>query len=172
MKKLLVVVDVQNDFVDGSLGTREAEGIIDNVVELIGDEQFDEVVYTKDTHFENYLETQEGHNLPVVHCVKGSAGWNLNPKVAEAALKRDRKPKIIEKYTFGSTRLARMAKNYDDITLVGLCTDICVISNALAIKAFSPEIPLHVVEKACAGVTPAKHQAAIETMRSCQVEII
>ena len=84
MKKLLVVVDVQNDFVDGSLGTREAEGIIDNVVELIGDEQFDEVVYTKDTHFENYLETQEGHNLPVVHCVKGSAGWNLNPKVAHS----------------------------------------------------------------------------------------
>lgn len=171
MKKLLVVVDVQNDFVDGSLGTKEAQGIIDSVVEAIGDEQYDDVIFTKDTHFEDYLLTQEGRNLPVVHCVKDTGGWQLNHEVEEAGKKRG-ELRVVEKNTFGSIRLAGIAGGYDDITLIGLCTDICVISNALLIKAGHPEIPVHVIEKACAGVTPAKHAAAIETMRSCQIDII
>ncbi|MBO4537816.1 MAG: cysteine hydrolase [Erysipelotrichaceae bacterium] len=172
MKKLLVVVDVQNDFVDGSLGTPEAEGIIDSVVEAVMDEQYDDVIFTKDTHFEDYLLTQEGRNLPVVHCVKGTEGWQLNPRVEAAAGRRNGSVRVVEKNTFGSVRLAGIAGGYDDVTLIGLCTDICVISNALLIKAVNQETPIHVIEKACAGVTPEKHAAAIETMRSCQIDII
>ena len=172
MKKLLVVVDVQKDFVDGSLGTPEAVGIIDKVVETVSDPQYDDVVFTKDTHFEDYLLTQEGRNLPVVHCVKGTEGWQLDKRVEEAAMSKLVEVRVVEKNAFGSNKVAGIACGYDDVTLIGLCTDICVISNALLIKAANPELPVHVIEAACAGVTPTKHAAAIETMRSCQIDII
>lgn len=173
MKKLLLVIDMQKDFIDGALGTPEAVSIVDRVVEEIGKYPPENVFATRDTHPENYLDTQEGRNLPVVHCVKGTPGWELNEKVA-AALGSAR---IIDKPTFGSVvlaeKLAEMAKKEDlEITLAGLCTDICVVSNALLIKAFLPETPVRVIAEACAGVTPASHAAALQTMRMCQVAVV
>lgn len=172
MRKILLVIDMQNDFVDRALGTPEAAVIVERVVEEIGKYPTADIIATRDTHPENYLETQEGRNLPVIHCVKGTPGWELNAKVA-AALKG---AAIIDKPTFGSRelaeRLAALAQDDElDITLVGLCTDICVISNALLIKAFLPETPVRVIAGCCAGVTPASHQAALDTMRMCQIQI-
>ena len=172
MRKILVVVDMQNDFIDGSLGTKEAEGIVDRVVEEIGKYETKDIFATRDTHPENYLETQEGKNLPVVHCVKGTPGWELNEKVAVALGTAE----IIDKPTFGSRVLtekiaAIAAEEEIEVTLIGLCTDICVVSNALLIKAFLPEIPVKVVASCCAGVTPASHEAALTTMQMCQVKI-
>lgn len=172
MRKLLLVIDMQNDFVDGALGTPEAAAIVDRVVEEIGEYPSKDIIATRDTHPENYLETQEGRNLPVVHCVRGTPGWELNAKVA-AALKG---AAIIDKPTFGSKELAErvtsLARDEElDITLIGLCTDICVISNALLIKAFLPETPIRVIADCCAGVTPASHKAALDTMRMCQIKI-
>lgn len=172
MRKILLVIDMQNDFVDGALGTPEAAAIVERVVEEIGKYPTADIIAIRDTHPENYLETQEGRNLPVIHCVKGTPGWELNAKVA-AALKG---AAIIDKPTFGSRelaeRLAALAQDDElDITLVGLCTDICVISNALLIKAFLPETPVRVIAGCCAGVTPASHQAALYTMRMCQIQI-
>ncbi len=173
MRKLLLVIDMQNDFIDGALGTPEAEAIVDRVVEEIGKYPPADVIATRDTHPADYLNTQEGRNLPVVHCVKGTPGWELNEKVA-AALGDAR---IVDKPTFGSVELAEMlaemAKTEElDITLVGLCTDICVASNALLVKAFLPEVPMRVVADACAGVTPASHAAALQTMQMCQVQVV
>ena len=171
MKNILVVVDMQKDFIDGALGTKEAQAIVAPVVNAI--QSFDgEVVYTRDTHFDNYLETQEGKNLPVVHCIKGSAGWQLDPRIA--ALCTD-KSRIFDKPTFDSIDLAAYLKENQDlehITLLGLCTDICVISNALLIKANLPEVSLSVLEKCCAGVTPESHKNALEAMKMCQIEIL
>lgn len=173
MRKLLLVIDMQNDFIDGSLGTAEAEAIVDRVVEEIRKYPTADVIATRDTHQPNYLETQEGHNLPVVHCVKGTAGWQLNEKVAAALGGAE----IVDKPTFGSVllaeKLAAMAKEEElDITLVGLCTDICVVTNALLIKAFLPEIPMRVIANACAGVTPESHAAALQTMKMCQIQVV
>ena len=172
MRKILLVIDMQNDFIDGALGTPEAVSIVDRVAEEIGKYPVADIIATRDTHPENYLETQEGRNLPVVHCVKGTPGWELNAKIA-AALKG---AAIIDKPTFGSKELAeRMAslaqEDELDITLVGLCTDICVVSNALLIKAFLPETPIHVIADCCAGVTPESHKEALDTMRMCQIQI-
>ena len=173
MRKILLVIDMQKDFIDGALGTPEAVAIVDRVAEEIGKYPTENVFATQDTHYVNYMDTQEGRNLPVIHCVEGTPGWELNEKIAAALSGAE----IIQKPTFGSTALAEkmaaMAKEEElDITLVGLCTDICVVSNALLIKAFIPETPLHVVADCCAGVTPATHQAALETMKMCQVEVI
>ena len=172
MRKLLVVVDMQNDFVDGSLGTKEAEGIVDRVVEEIKKYDSKDIFATRDTHPENYLETQEGKNLPVVHCVKGTFGWEINEKVAAAIGTAE----IIDKPTFGSRTLAEKiaaiaAEEEIEVTLIGLCTDICVVSNALLIKAYLPEIPVKVVASCCAGVTPGSHEAALATMQMCQIKI-
>ncbi len=172
MRKILLVIDMQNDFINGALGTPEAEAIVERVVEEIKKYPAKNVIATRDTHAGNYLETQEGRNLPVVHCVKGTPGWELHPHIA-AALSRST---VIDKPTFGSKELAEklalLAKTDDlDITLVGLCTDICVVSNALLIKAFLPETPVRVIADCCAGVTPESHQAALDTMRMCQIEI-
>lgn len=172
MRKLLVVVDMQKDFIDGSLGTKEAEAIVDNVVKVIGTYDPENIFATRDTHPENYLETQEGRNLPVVHCVKGTPGWEINEKVAEAL----GNAKVIDKPTFGSRKLAEeiaaiAEKEEIEVTLVGLCTDICVVSNALLIKAYLPEIPVKVIASCCAGVTPASHEAALTTMQMCQIKI-
>ncbi len=172
MRKLLVVVDMQKDFIDGSLGTKEAEAIVDNVVKVIGAYDPKNIFATRDTHPENYLETQEGRNLPVVHCVKDTPGWEINEKVAEAL----ENAKVIDKPTFGSRKLAEeiaaiAEKEEIEVTLVGLCTDICVVSNALLIKAYLPEIPVKVIASCCAGVTPASHEAALTTMQMCQIKV-
>lgn len=171
MKNILVVVDMQQDFVDGALGTKEAAAIVDNVCAKI--KAFDgDIFATYDTHFENYMETSEGKNLPVPHCIKGTDGWQLDAKV-QAAL--DEKGfQAVEKLTFGSVDLPKiLGKKYDtddlQVELIGLCTDICVVSNALLLKASYPEMPISVDAACCAGVTPEKHTAALETMRSCQI---
>ena len=174
MKKLLVVVDMQKDFVDGALGSKEAVAIVDNVVNKI--DGFDgDIIVTYDTHAENYMETQEGKNLPVPHCIKGTDGWKLDAKVQKAVDKKEYK--AIEKPTFGSTTLPEYIKaNYNpdeiEIELIGLCTDICVVSNALLMKANFLETKVSVDASCCAGVTPDSHNAALATMKMCQVNVI
>lgn len=169
-KKVLIVVDMQKDFIDGALGTNEAVAIVDNVAEKI--RNFDgEVIFTRDTHFENYMETQEGKNLPVPHCIKDTDGWQISDKLKELVTKDT---KIFDKLTFGSVNLAeylKQNKELESVTLIGLCTDICVISNALLIKANLPEVTITVDEKCCAGVTPQSHTNAIEAMKMCQIGI-
>ena len=169
MAKLLIVVDMQNDFIDGALGSKEAVAIVPYVKEVI--ENFDgKVLFTRDTHFENYMQTQEGANLPVPHCIKGTDGWQIR---AELDALRTTEP--IDKLTFGSKDLVEALKTENDIesiTFLGLCTDICVISNVMVVKAFFPEIPLIVDAKGCAGVTPESHFRALEAMKSCQVKVI
>ena len=172
MRKILIVVDMQNDFVDGSLGTKEAEAIVENVRNKILSYPERDVVVTLDTHGEDYLDTQEGKNLPVVHCVRGTEGWQLNPRIAEVT----RNAKEFEKPTFGSVRLAESLKQLSEwenleLELVGLCTDICVVSNALLLKAAMPEVPISVDSSCCAGVTPESHDHALATMRACQIQV-
>ena len=172
MRRILVVVDMQKDFIDGSLGTAEAQDIVDNVVSVMLQYSPEDILATRDTHLENYLETQEGRNLPVVHCVRGTPGWELDSRIQQAL----RGAEIVDKPTFGSTVLANMLAQIAEqeeieVTLVGLCTDICVVSNALLIKAFLPEVPVKVIASCCAGVTPESHQKALDTMSMCQVTI-
>ena len=174
MKKFLIVVDMQKDFIDGALGTAEAVAIVPAAVKKI--EEFDgEIFATFDTHFDDYMDTAEGKKLPVPHCIKGTDGWLPDKKIANAL--KGQKYTAVEKYTFGSVKLPELIKKAagtEDfcIELIGLCTDIGVVSNALLLKANFPEVPITVDEKCCAGVTPEKHNAAIETMRSCQIDII
>ena len=168
--KALIVVDMQNDFIDGALGTKEAVGIVDKVKDKIGEykEKSLPVIFTRDTHGENYTQTQEGKNLPVPHCIKGTFGWEISEKLdTEGAV-------IIDKPTFGSVELGEYLKNLEGLTeveLVGLCTDICVISNAMLIKANLPEVIVSVDSNCCAGVTPESHENALRSMKTCQIEI-
>lgn len=169
--KCLVVIDVQNDFVTGSLGTAEAVEMLPRLLEKM--RSFEgAILMTQDTHGADYLSTQEGRMLPVEHCIAGTAGWRFPAEVE--ALRESRGARVYEKPTFGSTRLVSELKRLYDgaelesVELVGLCTDICVISNALMIKAAMPELPVYVDPACCAGVTPEKHEAALEVMRSCQ----
>ena len=166
MKELLVVVDMQEDFVSGALGSEEAVAAVACVRSLV--EKANCVVYTKDTHEENYLSTQEGRNLPVPHCIRGTKGWGILPFLYKEG------SHVFEKGTFGSLALAEYAKKegFERITLCGVCTDICVVSNALLLKAFLPEAEICVVKDACAGVTPEAHAAALKTMQSCQIKIL
>ena len=169
--KLLVVVDMQKDFVEGALGTKEAQAIIDHVVQKVKEEKEkgSQIIFTMDTHEANYLETAEGKNLPVEHCIRETAGWKLIPQLRP--LTGD--TKIIQKPTFGSTQLSYLVAigDYDEIELIGLCTDICVISNALLLKATVPETPISVDASCCAGVTPESHKNALEAMKMCQIII-
>ncbi len=173
MKNFLIVVDMQNDFIDGSLGTAEADAIVNNVVRKI--ESFNgDIIATFDTHYENYLETSEGKNLPVSHCIKGTDGWNLNNKVLNALESKGYTQ--VEKLTFGSIDLPKLIEEKADgddftIELIGLCTDICVVSNALILKANFPEKYICVDSSCCAGVTPESHNSALTTMKMCQVDI-
>lgn len=173
MKRFLIVVDMQKDFVDGALGTKEALAIVPNVVKKI--KEFNgEIFATLDTHFENYLDTAEGKKLPVPHCIKGTDGHRLDKAVEAALDNRGYTP--VEKVTFGSVDLPQMleaAADGDDFTieLIGLCTDICVVSNALLLKAHFPEAEISVDASCCAGVTPKAHEAALNTMKSCQITI-
>ena len=167
MQKVLVVVDMQNDFIDGALGTKEAVAIVPGVKEKI--ENFDGVVlFTRDTHETNYLDTQEGKKLPVPHCIRDTEGWQIRSELDAL-----RKTEPIDKETFGSTDLAAMNEDneIESITFVGLCTDICVISNALLAKASLPEVPIIVDAKCCAGVTPESHENALKAMELCQIQI-
>ena len=170
MRKALVVVDMQNDFIDGALGTTEAQEMLPRLVEKLTAEQAagTVLIFTMDTHGADYLQTQEGQKLPVEHCIRGTAGWQiadaLQPFVREAAA-------VIEKPTFGATALPAALADYDEIEFVGLCTDICVISNALLAKAFYPEKHISVDAACCAGVTPESHANALAAMRMCQVEV-
>ncbi len=173
MKKFLVVVDMQKDFVDGALGTKEAVSIVPNVIKKIKEFQ-GEIFVTYDTHFENYMDTAEGKKLPVPHCIKGTDGWKLDNKVAKALA--DKEYTEIEKLTFGSVELPNKIKEAAgdeafSIELIGLCTDICVVSNALILKASFPDAAISVDGSCCAGVTPDTHNAALSTMSCCQIEI-
>lgn len=171
-QRVLVVVDMQNDFITGSLGTKEAQAIVEKVCRKI--QGFDgEVLFTLDTHGPDYLETQEGRLLPVAHCIKGTPGWELEPRVRALC-----KTTPIEKPTFGSTGLADVLQvkhiyggGLDEVVFVGLCTDICVVSNALLVKARLPEVPLTVDASCCAGVTPEAHQHALAVLRSCLITV-
>lgn len=171
MKNLLIVVDMQNDFIDGALGTKEAQAILPAVIQRIRD--FDgDVVYTRDTHGENYMETAEGKKLPVSHCIKETPGWEIRPDVWAAG--EGKTVAVIDKPTFGSQELCNFAEvgGYDSIELVGLCTDICVISNALCLKARLWETPIAVRRDCCAGVTPDSHENALAAMTMCQIDIL
>lgn len=168
-KEVLVVVDMQKDFIDGALGTKEAEDIVENVAEEI--RSFDgEIVFTRDTHTEKYMETQEGRKLPVPHCIRGSEGWQLDQRLESLCTSEC---KIFDKPTFGSVELAEYLRKQapEKITLIGLCTDICVISNAIMLKAFLTETEIAVVESCCAGVTPESHKNALEAMKMCQITV-
>ena len=172
MRKLLVVVDMQNDFIDGALGTTEALAIVGNVKTKIREYDKRDTFVTMDTHAPDYLNTQEGRNLPVEHCIKGTEGWLVRSDIAE----RLNGANVYEKPTFGSVRLARdiaeIAATEDiEIEMIGLCTDICVVSNALLLKAVMPEVPISVDPACCAGVTPESHEAALKTMQMCQIHI-
>ena len=175
---ILLVIDMQKDFVDQALGTPEAQAIVPNVVAKINEYKArgDVIIATKDTHEETYLETQEGVNLPFIHCVQNTEGWQLDDAV-QAAMPEN--ATIVHKPTFGSTELVKIIGEYVaqygepnvHMEIVGLCTDICVVSNALLIKAVLPEVPVSVDARCCAGVTPEKHEAALLTMESCQISV-
>ena len=175
MKKVLVVIDMQNDFIDGALGTAEAVGIVDKVVKKIRNYPADCIYATRDTHGEDYLDTQEGKLLPVKHCICGEEGWELADGLKELAGKDG--SRVYDKPAFGCRELAEdLKKEHDsqpieEILLCGLCTDICVISNALILKAFLPEVPIAVDASCCAGVTPESHQNALLAMKMCQIDI-
>lgn len=172
MQDILVVVDMQNDFIDGALGTKEAVAIVPKVAQKIRDFS-GKVFFTRDTHGEHYMETQEGRNLPVPHCIKNTPGWEIRSELESL-----RKEAAVDKVTFGSVELGEILRNEDQkeqigsITLVGLCTDICVISNAFLIKAFLPETEIVVDAACCAGVTPESHHTALEAMKVCQIKVV
>lgn len=187
MKKILVIIDMQNDFIDGPLGTAEAQAIVPNVIEKI--KSADEetlILFTKDAHDENYFETQEGKNLPVKHCIKNSGGWCINKEIRSEWLTKlgtvsvtFLKNNTFEKGTFGSVDLCNFIsvlisdyrEDIEEIELIGVCTDICVISNALILKAYVPEVKISVDATCCAGVTPERHRIALEAMKACQINV-
>ena len=166
MRKTLIVVDMQNDFITGSLGTKEAQDIVQKVKNKIAEYQKrgDEIIFTRDTHQTDYLNTPEGKKLPVEHCIEGTVGWQIAEglEVDEAV--------YIDKPTFGWTHWND--RTFEEIEMVGLCTDICVVSNALILKATFPDVEITVEASCCAGVTPATHNAALETMKMCQINVI
>ncbi len=169
--KVLVVIDMQNDFIDGALGTKEAEKIVPRVKEKIDlyRKNGDTVIFTRDTHKENYLDTAEGKKLPVPHCIENTKGWEISGELNTSDCK------IIDKPTFGSAELSehlKALKDIEEIELIGLCTDICVISNTLIVKATFPEIKISVDSKCCAGVTAESHENALKAMQMCQIDII
>ena len=173
MRKLLIVIDMQNDFIDAALGTKEAVSIVDAVKEKIRSYPAGDVIATMDTHGENYMDTQEGKYLPVPHCIRGTEGWKIRPDIEELL----KGAKIYEKPTFGSVKMAADLKALSEreeieLELIGLSTDICVASNAPLLKAAMPEVKISVDPACCAGVTPEKHEAALETMRSCQIQVL
>ena len=176
MGNLLVVIDMQNGFITGSLGSKEAEAIVPKVKEKL--EGFEgNVIFTRDTHTKEYLKTQEGKNLPVEHCIKDSVGWEIESSLQPYTMKPE--TIVLDKESFGSLQLAKAIETIlrdtkepiEEIELVGLCTDICVISNAIILKAAFPEIPVAVDSSCCAGVTIQSHENALEAMKMCQINV-
>lgn len=176
MKKVLIVIDMQNDFVTGTLGSPEAQAIVPNVVEKV--KNWDgEMYFTRDTHFDNYLSSLEGQKLPVPHCIVDTKGWHIIDELHDYACNRTQGPvckKIIDKYTFGYEDWCRHFAGAEELEfeLCGLCTDICVVSNALALRMFYPNAKITVDASCCAGVTPESHKAALTTMKMCQINVI
>lgn len=166
MKKTLIVVDMQNDFIDMALGTKEAVSIVPKVKAKIAEyaKNGDEIIFTRDTHFENYLDTAEGKKLPVKHCIKGTKGWEIADGLYVTG------SKIIDKSNFGWPHWND--EKLENVEIVGLCTDICVVSNALIIKAMFPDAQVKVNSSCCAGVTPQSHEFALKTMQMCQIEVV
>lgn len=172
MAKALIIIDMQNDFVTGPLGTKEASEMVPRLVEkleAIVEEGAVDLIFTQDTHADNYLETQEGRNLPVKHCIKKTDGWQIIPELQKFT---PRAKAVIEKKAFGSTRLPSLIKPYEVIEFAGVCTDICIVSNALLVKAFYPEQRVQIDAACCAGSSPDAHQKALDVMRNCQCKII
>lgn len=173
MNQAYVIIDMQNDFIDGALGTKEAQAVVPRIEAKIVASKKDtsvstDLIFTQDTHGENYLDTQEGQKLPVPHCIKDTKGWNICRQLLPYTLFST----ILEKPTFGSTDLIAETAEYDRIVLMGVCTDICVISNAMLLKAFYPEKEICVDASCCAGVTPESHARALEAMKMCQIDIL
>lgn len=170
MRKVIVVIDMQNDFIDGALGSKEAQVMLPHLVAKLEREKDALLIFTQDTHSKNYMETQEGRNLPVPHCIKPEKGWEIAPSLQPFVKKA---AAVIEKPAFGSLELPKAVAKLqpDEVELVGLCTDICVISNAMILKAAFPELPVAVDASCCAGVTPASHDNALQAMKMCQVDI-
>ncbi len=179
MKRILVIVDVQNDFITGSLGNAECQAVIPNIINVIKDGDYQRIILTRDTHHEDYLNTLEGKNLPVTHCIEKTEGWLVNEEVLNAICEKSYQYHFIDKPTFGSLELGKTlyeeyTENNMDIQVdfVGVCTGICVISNVLIAKTYCPEAMIRVIENACACVTTESHKTAIDAMKLCQVEII
>lgn len=173
MNQAYVIIDMQNDFIDGALGTKEAQAVVPRIEAKIVASKKDtsvstDLIFTQDTHGENYLDTQEGQKLPVPHCIKDTKGWNICRQLLPYTLFAT----ILEKPTFGSTDLIAETAEYDRIVLMGVCTDICVISNAMLLKAFYPKKEICVDASCCAGVTPESHARALEAMKMCQIDIL
>lgn len=169
--RVLVIVDMQNDFIDGALGTAEARAILPALQKKLEEYRRagDTVLFTRDTHTAEYLSTQEGKNLPVSHCIRGTEGWQIHPSLDTANCR------IFDKPAFGSVELGRYIASLprlEQVELAGACTDICVISNAMLIKAFAPEVPVYVDGRCCAGVTPESHRRALEAMAVCQIHVL
>lgn len=179
MEKILIIVDMQNDFTNGALGNAECEAAVSKIAKLVEKSTYDRVILTRDTHKENYLDTQEGKKLPVLHCLENSDGWQIRDEIMDAIKSHYSKPEIINKTSFGSLYLGELLKEEYllvqenlEIDFVGVCTGICVISNALIVKAALPEAKVCVIEDCCACVTPGSHKTAIEAMKTCQIDII
>ena len=168
MKRTLIVIDMQNDFIDGALGTKEAQAIVPSVKKKIDEYRArgDEIIFTRDTHYDDYMQTSEGKHLPVEHCIKDTIGWQISEVLDVKGCP------CIDKETFGFMCWDMLGEDVESIELVGLCTDICVVSNALILKATYPEINITVDASCCAGVTPESHQAALTTMKMCQINVI
>lgn len=170
--KTLVVIDVQNDFITGSLGSTEAQKKIPAIIEKIKTGAWDRIAVTQDTHEHNYMDTQEGKYLPVPHCIRATNGWKIDPEVQKALREAKADVVYLLKPTFGSFELPDACKGSTEIEIIGFCTDICVISNAIILKtAFYDTAKITVDSSCCSGVSPEKHEAALEVLRSCQIEV-
>lgn len=173
--KALIVVDMQNDFIDGSLGTKEAVAILDNVVKRIEECKNELIIFTQDTHGEDYLDTPEGKKLQVVHCLEGTTGWQIHDRIQQAC-KENENTIVFTKPVFGSTKLVNFLEGrkneIKEVEILGVCTDICVVSNAIMIKNTIPDMKISVNAKCCAGVTPKSHQEALNVMEMCQIDIV
>lgn len=174
MKKCLIIVDMQNDFIDGSLSNKSAQDIIPAILEELRTGGYEHIVFTRDTHTKNYLNTPEGKRLPVEHCIMGTEGWELNQEILEDACFGCDSISFFDKPTFGSLGLLSHIQSqgdFDEVVVCGTCTDICVVSNVLILKTMKPDLNITVLGNACAGLTPEKHQAALEVMKSCQINV-
>ena len=174
MKKCLIIIDMQNDFIDGSLSNKSAQDIIPAILEELRTGGYEHIVFTRDTHTKNYLNTPEGKRLPVEHCIMGTEGWELNQEILEDACFECDSISFFDKPTFGSLGLLSHIQSqgdFDEVVVCGTCTDICVVSNVLILKTMKPDLNITVLGNACAGLTPEKHQAALEVMKSCQINV-